>query len=124
MGDFLPGVFRMIEERFGRFGRPLTTLLLGIFALAIIAWCLGLIYNNVVGPVLGSLDKEIAPEMVARIIAWATLVAFLGLIFWLIAYVADRAQGRKYANRLTSKRERIEALERELAELREEDSDG
>ena len=124
MGDFLPGVFRMIEERFGKLGRPFTTFLLGIFSLAIIAWCLGLIYTNVVGPVLSALDKEVSPQVVDQTIAWVTLAAFLGFISWLIAYVADRVQGRKHAERLDNKRSRIQALEQELAALKQDDDNG
>ena len=124
MGDFLPGVFRMIEERFGRAGRPLTTFLLAVFSLAIIAWCLGLIYKNIVGPILDALGKEVAPEVVEQTIAWVTLAAFLGFIVWGMAYLADKFQGKKYQDRIANKRDRIQELERELAELKAEDGDG
>ena len=123
MGDFLPGMIRMIEERFGPAGRPLTTLLLGIFALAIIAWSLGLIYDNVVGPVLDLLGKDVEKELVDLAIAWVSLAAFIGFIGWVIIYVANRIHGKKYEARLLTKRERIRELEAELTVLRNEGGD-
>ena len=123
MGDFLPGMFRMIEERFGRAGRPITTALLGLFALAIMAWCLGIIYDKVVGPVLGVVGKELAPDLASQMIAWATLVGFCGFIGWLSVFVADRIHGKRYSDVLATKRERIQDLESELTALRQ-DADG
>ena len=123
MGDFLPGVFRMIEERFGRAGRPLTTFLLAVFALAIIAWCLGLIYNNVVGPILSALGKEVAPVVIEQTIAWATLLLLLGGMCWLIAYVSDRLQGRRFSTRLQEQEEEIRQLREKLESHDQEDSE-
>ena len=118
MGDFLPGVFQMMEERFGRVGRPITTALLGLFSLAIAAWCLGMVYRNVVGPVLQATGTEVGHELANTVIVWVTLFAFCGFVGFVIIYVRVRWQRNRYGPKLTSKQERIKELEAEIEQLR------
>ena len=121
MGDFLPGVFQMIEDRFGRMGRPLTTGLLGLFALAISAWCVGLIYTNIVGPILKATGTEVGQELANTVIAWVSLFAFVSFIGIVVFYVRHRLQKYRYEPRLANKQEQIKELEAEIAALRSDD---
>ena len=121
MGDFLPGVFRMMEERFGRVGRPITTALLALFALAVAAWCLGLIYTNIVGPILKVTGTEVGQELANTVIAWVSLFAFVSFIGIVVFYVRHRLQRNRYEPKLANKQERIKELEAEIAALRGDD---
>jgi len=123
MGDFLPGVFQMIEDRFGRLGRPLTTGLLALFALAIASWCLGVVYKNVVGPILYATGTEIDQQLANTVIAWVTLFAFVSFIGIVVFYVRHRLQRNRYEPRLANKQERIKELEAEIAALRGDDGE-
>ena len=118
MGDFLPGVFQMMEERFGRVGRPITTALLGLFSLAIAAWCLGMVYEKVIDPILQATGTVVGQELANTIIAWVTLFAFFGFIGFVFIYVRVRWQRNRYGPKLASKQERIKELEAEIEQLR------
>ena len=118
MGDFLPGVFQMMEERFGRAGRPITTALLGLFSLAIAAWCLGMVYEKVIEPILQATGTVVGQELANTIIAWVTLFAFFGFVGFVIIYVRVRWQRNRYGQKLSNKQERIQELEAEIEQLR------
>ncbi|MBI2172414.1 MAG: hypothetical protein HYU30_10455 [Chloroflexi bacterium] len=50
MEDLLPGLFKAMEDRLGKHGRPITTGLIVLVALGLAAWMIGLITNNIVAP--------------------------------------------------------------------------
>ncbi|MFA5316802.1 MAG: hypothetical protein WC369_05210 [Dehalococcoidales bacterium] len=51
MEEFLPGLVRVMEERLGRFGRTLATLVVICLALGASAWGLKLFWDNVIYPI-------------------------------------------------------------------------
>ena len=52
MEDLLPGLIKMMEERLGRFGRPLSTLVVLAAALGIIAWGFHQVWVKIITPVV------------------------------------------------------------------------
>ncbi len=51
MEELLPGLVRVMEERLGRFGRPLTTVMVINLALGASSWGLKLFWDNAIYPI-------------------------------------------------------------------------
>ena len=115
MHELIPGLVAVAEERLGKLGRPLTTLVILFACLGVIFWGASLVFKEGVAPLLEFLGSDVANTPAAVLaLNWAALVGFFSLIGLLIIYWRNSNQTR----RIQTKRQRIQELEAELASLR------
>ena len=80
---FIPGLAQMMEERFGSFGRPLTTTLMLVVAIGIMVWFGSIIWEKALRPITLSLSQL---EGFAEVVGEIPLF-LLGLLVFLIVGV-------------------------------------
>ena len=87
--DLLPGLVKVIEERLGPIGRPVTTFLVIVIVLAITAWGLNLFWEKAVEPVSTVVESTLESEgnpidkekFVSFLLGWAVYaVVLIGLL--------------------------------------------
>ncbi len=88
MEELFPALVRMMEERFGRFGRPLTTILLIFVALGLASWGGSLFWDNALAPLakfIIEVSKGIIPEQWREIlIRVGTTILVTGVVFTIL----------------------------------------
>ena len=57
MEEYLPGLVKVIEERLGKFGRPITTIVVICVALGTATWGIRLFWDNAVWPLVTLIDN-------------------------------------------------------------------
>ena len=120
MEEFLPGLVKVMEERFGRFGRPFTTLLVGAVGLAVLVWSTDLIYGKAIGPAIDLLGDG-TPSILLR--AFRVIGSALG--GYVVGYLfVDLLVMRPRRKRLDQYESDLAAYTRLVEELQERlDSD-
>ena len=122
--ELLPGIIRLMEERFGRIGRPVTTALLFMLAMAIMAWCLGMVWDKVIAPILKFfgvelvvMNQEMGANVFLVVLGFIAMIVLFGL---LVVYVASimAVVLRTLIDRLQSSRNLVERAE--IDQIRQE----
>lgn len=126
--ELLPGMVRMMDERFGRMGRPITTVLLFLLAMAIMAWCLGMIWDKFLAPVLkffgiefAVVSAELGADVFLMALAMIVTVAILGMLVvsltalmsYVLRFLIDKLQSSKNL----IERAELDQIRHELLEL-------
>ena len=111
---------KMMEERFGRFGRPMTTVLLLAVWVAVVAWALKMGWDNVLVPLTRAID--FIPGLSKYELGFVSGLVGYSLLFFL-AYVSLRSYTAKRRRALL--RKEMEAMLKQYGLLKEpEDKDG
>jgi len=90
MEEFLPGLVKIMEERLGRFGRPLTTILVVCIALGACAWGIKLFFDNAISPIyklilsLMNIQGLSVEEFVTPFIIYIALITVISIIFYVL----------------------------------------
>lgn len=90
MEKFLPGLVKLMEERLGKFGRPLTTLVVISLALGALSWGIKLFWDNLVSPISKFIQiiYEVQPitseDFVNKVITPSVVCIMLLLIIFII----------------------------------------
>ncbi|MBI4188650.1 MAG: hypothetical protein HY529_05535 [Chloroflexi bacterium] len=96
MEEFLPGLVRIMEERLGKFGRPLTTIVVLALAFGAIAWGLNLFWYNVVSPISKFIQTilEVRPftleDFVKTVITPLAILIILSIILFILTQILFR----------------------------------
>lgn len=101
---FLPGLVKMMEERLGWAGRPLTTAMMLLIVLAVILFCARFLYTVALDPVLAWTRADSG-----LLAAFATMVAFSAVGATAVTVYHYYLQRRR-SKLLTDLDERIELL--------------
>ena len=65
----LPGLVRVMEERLGRFGRPLTTVFVIAVMLAVFVWAADLVHTKAVSPIAKTIAEGGLPDSIGAFLA-------------------------------------------------------
>ena len=103
--DQLPGMVKMMEERFGRFGRLMTTVLLLAVWVAVVAWALKMGWDNLLVPLTRAID--IIPGLPKYELGFVSGLVGSSLLFFL-AYAS--LQGYMARRRRALLREEMESM--------------
>lgn len=96
MEELLPGLVRVMEERLGKFGRPLTTVLVICLALGASAWGIRLFWDNLASPFSKFIQtiinmRPISLELFVEKVITPTAVFLLLLsVLWVIGFIIFR----------------------------------
>lgn len=110
MEEFLPGLLKVMEERLGRFGRPVSTALVLLLFLGIGSWMIGLFWDNLVWPLVNFFRNfpatgfapnwDIILAIVSGIGGVAALVGLGGIVAQLFALRRERILRHQFAQLL------------------------
>lgn len=95
MEEFLPGLVKVMEERLGPLGKPLSTLLVLVITLAAIAWCVNFLWRTVIEPFIAEFDPGIAHVAAT----WGGPV-FVGFVWYLIWWMLRRRREKRMLDAL------------------------
>lgn len=97
MEEFLPGLLKAMEERLGRFGRPLTTFVVICLAFGAAAWGIKLFIDNAISPLTKFILAifEVQPitldELVRKLITpFSILIIVLVILYLLFRFVVRK----------------------------------
>ena len=107
-----------------RIGRPLSTLMVLMAILGIIAWGASMVYKTFIGPIIAYAGVNIDPDQAEALIGLASAAAIFGVVVFAGFYAADWLRNRGVGARLRQQEGQIEALQAELKALRGEAEDG
>ena len=119
MEEFLPGLVRLMEERLGKVGRPLTTIVIISLALGAIAWGLRLFWDNAISPISQFIQtifevQHITLESFVR----DTVTPFsIYLLLIAVIYFVFRALINKRLEKTKATLQEIEEIRREAKEI-------
>ena len=80
----------MMEERFGRFGRPMTTLMLLAIFVAVVLWAISMIRSEFISPIIDAVAKGYGDEMVSSLVSWGIGVLLSIPVFFVGLWAARR----------------------------------
>ena len=120
MEEFLPGLVKVMEERLGRFGRPLTTIVVISLALGACAWGIKLFVDNAVSPIykvilsLMNIQGLSVEEFITPFVIYIALLIVISLIFYILYRKTIVKRAMQSANEAIKQAEQIisEAEER------------
>ena len=134
MGEaFLPGLVKVIEERLGRLGKPVSTIFVLLLVLGIGAWMLDLFIGKVVLPIANFLDDVISSQTfeidvgstitIVVVLVFTTLI-IAGFSWWINRRLNDMgfkvsATGRFISHVSKRNEESVQELSQELSQLQE-----
>ena len=119
MEEFLPGLVRLMEERLGKVGRPLTTIVIISLALGATAWGLKLFWDNAISPISQFIQtifevQHITLESFVR----DTVTPFsIYLLLIAVIYFVFRALINKRLEKTKATLQEIEEIRREAKEI-------
>lgn len=115
VSDLLPNLVKMMEDRFGLLGRPVTTALLAALAIYVFILCYEAVDRAIIDPVAGLVERGYGKDMVylaGRMVVYVLLIiAFMTLIY--------KWKENRLTKRATILRRRIEAALEDLGNERQ-----
>ena len=111
--DLIPGLVRVMEERLGPFGRPLTTLMILAAALGVIAWGVTQVIDKLILPVIRTLP--VGGTDAFSVADVQSVGGLVGIIMG--ALVAEFALSRSRRKREDELKREVERLQKRLDDL-------
>lgn len=123
MEEFFPGLLKMIEERLGRFGRPITTVVVICLALGVIAWGLNQFIGSAITPMARFIQTLFSEEDVLTVAKLrGPVTAIIGyliflLLVWAIFVWLTRRLSRRHIRRIQEAITKSEKVAADAAEV-------
>lgn len=117
MGDLLPGLVNMLEERFGPAGRPLSTAVLAAASVWIILAGIDRLVKTVIAPLVSTLQGPFGDVLLWRIGSLVLTLALIAVIWAVAHYVLVPRLFREVKALNQETKESIETGKRQVAQL-------